>query len=260
MDPILLQKCCPCTGQENSTILGLSDISSYRGDFPSPLQVMWYAPESSELLSTKIPDREIRSWIKDAAEYHGIPHAMLAVILQQENNPNASLGLQAAQFGERTLTTFLAVTDELLFDLVPDKMPSWSPIKAGKSIASGSSGFANMSRPTLRAAAAYTENMYCRNPMPDDVRYRLLGWDQDTRIPGDDWKADLYYCAAHIRQLIDRITGKTCHNDGLTREQVAAVFGAYNGSGPAARKYGSDAMKKLTDAEQGKTTLFFYEK
>ena len=106
----------------------------------------------------------------------------------------------------------------------------------------------------------YTENYYCKNPLPDDVRYRLLGWDQDTRIPGDDWKADLYYCAAHLRELIDRITGTRCHNSVLTLEEVEAIFTAYNGSGAAAQKYGADAMDKLREAQSGDTTLYFYEK
>jgi hypothetical protein len=249
-----------CMGNEVTQISGLSDIASYTGDFPSPLQIMHYTPETNEIFKMHIPDSEIRSWIKDAAEYHGIPHVMLAVILQQENGPNATLYQKAGQFSERTLTTLMAVTDELLFDIVPDKIPSWSPVKAGRNLADGSSGFANMSRPTLRSAAEYTEKYYGKNPLPNDVRYRLLGWDQDTRIPGDDWKADLYYCAAHIRELIDRTTKKRCHNSSLTLDEVESIFTAYNGSGSAARKYGADAMDKLIKAQSGDTILYFYEK
>ncbi len=40
--------------------------------------------------------------------------------------------------------------------------------------------------------------------MPHSVRFRQGGWDQYNLISGVDWKADLYYAAAHLRQLIDR--------------------------------------------------------
>ena len=175
-------------------ITGLGEIASYRGNFPSPLQVMWYVPENDEIFKIKISDSEIRRWIKDAADYHNIPHALLALILQQENAPNAPTWRKIGQFGERTLTTFAAILDENLWDIVPDK------------ISGGSSGFANMSRKTLRGAASYIETEYNKEVLPDNVKYRFLGLEQDTRIPGDDWKADLYYCAAHLRQLIDRVT------------------------------------------------------
>ena len=91
------------------------------------------------------------------------------------------------------------------------------------------------------------------------MRYRLLGWDQDTRIPGDDWKADLYYAAAHLRQLIDRVSGAVCHDGALTLEQLRSVIAAYNGSGPLADKYANDAMKTLHDAANGNATLYFYQ-
>jgi len=248
MDKFLCQECADCTGSEKTTVPGEKTIASYRGALKSPLSVMWYLPENNELLKVEISDTEVRSWIRDAADYHGIPHSVLAVILQQENNPDASARRQFLQFGERSVTTFSAVVDEYFFDLVPDK--------ASK----GSSGFANMSYNTLRDTAEYTEKLYGKNPMPDDVRYRLLGYDQDTRIPGDDYKADLYYCAAHIRQLIDRVVGQPCHAGALTHDQIRSVFKAYNGAGPLADKYATDAMKKLNGAMAGTTTLYFYER
>lgn len=242
------KQCCPCTGKEKSHIIGLKDIESYKGNFSSPLQVMWYVPKNNEILKSHITDSEIRRWIKNAATYHGIPHVLLSVILQQENGPNATTFQKLGQFAERTITTFSAIVDEHLGDIVPD------------SIAGSSSGFANMSRSTLRSAAKYTEEKYGKNPLPNSVRYRLLGWDQDTRIPGDDWKSDLYYCAAHLRQLIDRVTGRICHNGSLTLQQLKKVIYSYNGSGPLAEKYASDAMKTLADAARGKAKLYFYEK
>ncbi len=238
---------CPCTGREKSYIVGLGAIKGYTGNFPSPLQAMWYVPENNELAKPQISDAEIRKWVKDAANYHGIPHILLAVILQQENGPNATKFQKIGQFAERTLTTLGAIIDEHLWDIVPDK------------IAGGSSGFANMSRSPLKRAAKYSEEKYGRNPMPNSVRYRCFGWDQDTRISGNDWKADIYYCAAHLRQLIDRCTGKICHSGPLTLEQLQIIICAYNGSGPLADKYGRDAMQTLQNVAAGKGYLYFYE-
>ena len=236
-----------CTGREITFIVGLGPIGAYKGDFPSPLPVMWYAPKLNEILKLRFSPSEIRGWIKNAAAYHGIPHVLLALILQQENGPRATDFQKVGQFGERTVTTLFAIADDYLFDVVPDK------------ISGGSSGFANMSRATLRHAAKYTENMYGKNPLPASVRFRAFGWDQDTRVPGDDWHADLYYCAAHLRQLIDRVTGKPCHDGALTLGQLEAVIAAYNGSGPLAAKYARDAMKTLQDASAGTASLYFYE-
>ena len=225
-----------------------ADIPSYQGDLPSPLQVMWYVPEGNEVLKPHFSDSEIRGWVADAAEYHGVPHAMLATVLGQENPPGSSKFRQFLQFGERTVTTGAAIVDDALFDVVPD------------AISRGSSGFANMSYATLQSAAAYTEQHYGRNPMPDEVRYRVGGYDQDTRIPGDDYKADLYYAASHVRELIDRETGVTGFDGELTPEQVRGVFRRYNGSGPLAERYADDAMQRIENAKTGAEPLYFYER
>jgi hypothetical protein len=91
------------------------------------------------------------------------------------------------------------------------------------------------------------------------VRDRVLGWKQDTRIQGDDLKSDLYYMTAHLRQLIDRVTGTKKYSGPLTMEQVEKVAAAYNGSGPMAEKYGKDAINRLKTAVGGGTPLYFYE-
>lgn len=239
---------CRCTGKELTTLPDYESIPSYTGELPSPLQIIWYAPKGNEILRTEFSDSEIRSWVKDAASFHGIPHILLAVILQQENGPGASKTLQTLQFGERSLTTFLAIVDDAAFDIVPDK------------ISGSSSGFVNMSRKTLRNAATYIENYYGKKPMPKDVQYRIFGYDQDSRIPGDDWKADLYYAAGHLRELIDRMTGTPCHSGSLTPAQLKSVIGAYNGSGPLAEKYASDAIALLERAKSGTARLYFYER
>ena len=248
MDAIIVQQCIACSGEEMSTLPGESAIKSYSGDFPSPLQAMNYTWGRNDIARFWFPDQEIRGWVKDAARYHGIPNSMLSVILQQEKSPNASTWRQFLQFGERQLTTAAAVLDEWLFDIVPDV------------VSKGSSGFANMSYNTLKQAALYSKDNYGRQPIPEDIRYRLLGWDSDTRIPGDDWKADLYYAAAHLRELIDRVTNKTCQSGPLSDDEIKAVFRAYNGSGPLAEKYAEDAMARLSAAKNGTGPLYFFER
>ncbi|WP_444928892.1 hypothetical protein ACJJIF_13610 [Microbulbifer sp. SSSA002] len=236
-----------CTGCEKTFIAGLPKIASYKGDFPSPLQAMWYVPERHEIFKLEISDKEIRRWIKNAAMYHGIPHVLLAIILQQENGPNGTTFQKIGQFAERSITTFGAIVDKHLFGIFPN------------AIAKGSSGFTNMSRAALIDAAEYTENQYGRNPLSNEARYRAFGWDQDTRVSGDDFRADLYYCAAHLRQLIDRVTGSPCHNGPITMSQLRLVIKGYNGSGAMAEKYADDAMNTLNRAIAGTAILYFYE-
>lgn len=230
-----------------TALQGFGEIPSYRGNLPSPLQVMWYAPEGKEVLKAHYPDSEIRSWVKDAAAYNDVPHEMLAVVLQQENAPSASKWKQFLQFGERSVTTFAAIVDEVAFGFVPDK------------ISGGSSGIANMKRETLRNGASYIESTYCRPALPGDVRHRVLGWNQDTRLPGDDLKADLYYASAVLRQLIDKEMG-TGYRGPISPEHAQNIIASYNGSGPLAQKYGSDAINTLHNAATGRGKLYFYEK
>jgi hypothetical protein len=243
---------CQCCGDFKVVISGLNEISSYKGEFPSPFQIMNYTPSKTERLLHQIyvPDSTIRQWIKEAAVYHGIPHEMLAVILQQENAPKASKWKQFLQFGERTLTTTAAQIDQSLWDLFPDK------------VADGSAGFMNMRRPTLKSTIKYTKENYCKKLMPSNVAERigyLYDSNVDEGIQGSDWRADLYYGAAHIRELIDRVMGK-CSNGNISLEQVEKVFISYNGSGVIANKYGKDAITLLKNASEGKQILYFYEK
>jgi hypothetical protein len=79
-------------------------------------------------------------------------------------------------------------------------------------------------------------------------------------LPGYDWKHDLYYAAAHIRQLIHQATNQVCHSGVLTKEQMKKVFSLYNGKGDDAAKYGNDAMRRIAKALTGDEPLFFYEK
>jgi hypothetical protein len=229
-------------------IVGLGTVPPYTGEFPSPLHVMWYVPANlKEVFKLGYSASEIRGWVRQAADYHDVPLELAAAILQQENSPHASKVRQFLQFGERSVETFAAILDEVAFDLVPDK------------VAGGSSGIANMSRKTLRGGAEYVERVYQKPVMPDSVRYRILGWDQDTRIQGDDLRGDLYYMTAHLRQLIDRVTGTTKYQGQLTLGDVEKIAAAYNGSGPQAQKYGRDTITRLHKAVSGAEPLYFYE-
>lgn len=239
---------CACKGTEVTEIVGVATIGSFAGAIPSPLKLLWYVPGQGDGFKMTISDTELRKWVREAAAYQGIPHLLLAVILQQENGPNATTFQKIGQFGERSITTFAAIMDNVLWDAIPDK------------IAGGSTGLANMSRNALKGAATYSETTYCRPPLPDSVKYRILGWNQDTRISGDDCKADLYYCAAHLRELIDRVTKIRCHSGALNSIELENVIKAYNGSGPLAEKYAKDAMNLIKNAAEGKAVLYFYEK
>lgn len=227
-------------------IEGLGTVPPYTGDLPSPLQIMWYVPQGIND-ALYVPDQEIRGWVDDAATYQGVPTELLAAVLQNENNPQATAAQQALQFGERSLTTFADIVDRATFGIVPD------------AVSGGSSGIANMSRNALRDAADYSENTLGRAVIPDDVATRAFGWRQDTRISGDDLRSDLYYASAHLRQLIDRVTGVPNYEGPLTMHQVHDIAAAYNGSGPAASRYGDAAVAHLTNAAAGTEPLYFYQ-
>ena len=117
-----------------------------------------------------------------------------------------------------------------------------------------------MSRNALLDAVRYSKAIYGREPMPDYVKYRIAGYNQDTRISGDDLRADLYYTSVHLRQLIDRIMKKPKYYGKLSLDNFESVCAAYNGSGPLAKKYGKDARLHLEQAAAGQKTLYFYEK
>ena len=195
-----------------------------------------------------VSSKTVREWVKDAAEYHGIPHLLLAVILQQENGPSATELQKILQFSERIITNMANVWDEILLDFIPDK------------ISRGSTGISNMSSATLKNTAIYTQKTYGRHPVPSGEQQRAFGDTTLPDLPGLDWKHDLYYAAAHIRQLIHQVTNQVCHSGILTKEQMIEVFSLYNGKGNAAAKYGNDAMLKITKALNQEDSLFFYEK
>lgn len=229
-----------------------AQVQNYTGSFPAPLPVMNYLPESDELFKPWYPASEIRGWVQDASEYQQVPQIMLATILQQENVPTAPMWRKGLQFLEREGSTLYMGADAMSGDRLPD-------VVFGKKIGNQSSGFANMMPRTLRGAVTYTETTYERSVLSEDARVRAFGLSADTRVPGADWKADLYYAAAHLRELIDRETGQT-GAENLTLDQAWRVFRDYNGSGPPAEKYANDAMERMFKAAEGSVPLYFFER
>jgi len=185
-------------------------------------------------------ETSIKRWIYEAARYNNVPVVLMAVILQQENGPAATETRRQLQAGERVLQTRAAELDELFWDVIPDALTG------------GSTGIANLSRGTLRNAAAYLEKEYKKPVIPDSVRKEK----GDPRIAGIDEQLDLYYMSALLRQLIDGRVSRG-HRGNITDEKVRLVAQDYNGHGDWAVKYGKDALARLNAARQGGTPLYF---
>ncbi|SFR38615.1 hypothetical protein SAMN04488002_1073 [Litoreibacter janthinus] len=117
----------------------------------------------------------------------------------------------------------------------------------------------NMSDATLNNAIEYTLTTYCKNPIADRDRYAMFGIDSDLRITGYDMIADFYYCAAHIRQNIDALLGGPCFTGVLDDSQMARVIAAYNGTGPAAARYGQEGVDAIDGAICRSGSLYWYE-
>jgi hypothetical protein len=182
----------------------------------------------------------IRRWIYEACRYNDVPVVVMAVILQQENGPSASDWRRRAQATERALQSMGARFDEDFGGIVPDKF------------AGGSTGIANLSRATLRRAAAYLVTTYRRPPIPDRVRNEK----GDPLFAGTDVELDLYYMSALLRQLIDARVGRG-HTGNITDEQLRLVAQDYNGRGPDAVEYGKKALSRLEAARRGEAPLYF---
>ncbi len=235
---------CECTGKEVAKFIDENKIPSFNKPLKSPIKLYWINPSTD--VGVFISDSEVRKWVKDSCAYHKIPHILLALILQNENNPNAPEWRKVAQFAERTLTTAANIVDKLIF-IVPNK--------ASK----GSSGLANVGDKALQDGVESSIEKYGRPPIPSSISRNIFGMNKDTRISGDDWRNDLYYAAAHLRFLIDRELGN-CYNGIMSYENLHKVIAAYNGPGSASKKYADNAMANLNLAMTGKGALYFYEK
>jgi len=236
--------------QTNSTYLvGFDELRTGEGPIPSLFGPIPSLPTDffgvSDYLVTH---EEIRTWVHQASSYHDVPPQLLAVVLQQENAPDAAGWLRPLQAIERWVTTGASVLESSGMGMV---VPDW--------VSKGSSGIANMQKDTLDGAVAYVESTYGRPVMPDSMKHTALPMvDRDTRIQGLDVRADLYYASAHLRELIDREIGNGQPYTGpLTADDIERVLAAYNGSGAAAEKYGKDAMRRLEDARSGEVPLYF---
>lgn len=243
----------PAIGQEKAFIKDLKPLTDATGSLFTPLPIYPYEKTAEETQNNKwMGANDIRQWVKDATQYHGVPHTMLAGVLENEN-PIREEGVKgsthnALQFTERTLTTLANWADDSLGDIVPDR------------VAGSSTGIANMSRKTLKSAAQYSIDTYNKNPIPDPERYRVNHWDSDTRMAGRDTKADLYYAASHLRQLIDNEMGVKNFDGGLNWQQTESIISRYNGTGSGAKAYGKRAVEMIHKAEKGRPVLNFYHK
>lgn len=232
-------------------IEGFEHIKPFNGDlslFPGPYGRI--REDFLDLSDYFIDSTKIRTWVHEAASYNDVPPELLAVILQQENAPDAPQWRKPLQYVERQGTTVAGVLNEvpLVGKIIPDK------------IANGSSGIGNMSKATLDDTVQYIETTYGRTVMPSDVLDTAIpNLNRDTRISGVDMQADIYYVSAHLRQLIDRVAGDgEPYHGTLTKEQIESIAAAYNGSGDAAQKYGQDTINRLEKANTGEIPLYFY--
>jgi len=231
--------------QNQTFFLSPWDLASYTGPIPSPLPVLWKVPESDfDSRVSIVRPSDLRTWIRNAAEYHDVPLEIMCTILQQENVPSSDWFHKLGQFGERSIQTLAHILNNYADGCVPD------------TVAFGSSGIMNMLKKTLDKTIVYNDSIYGKPIIPDSVRFRGNGLDADTRIAGYDWKADLYYGAAHLRQLIDQVKGIPKFHGELTEDDVFNIFTKYNGS----TDYGNRAIKTLKNAINGQEHLYFYER
>lgn len=255
--------CCECNGSESATYVNESSIPSFTGDLPAPLQVASWIPRSLGQV-VYISDSNIRGYVRRAANYHGIPYAAIAAILQLENGPTASTFRQVLQAGERSVQGLLNGFDHVARNSIgvdADDIPNLPADLDGKArqFIRGSAGLTNMSDNTLNGAIEYTLEKYCKNPIADRDRYGMFGIDADLRITGYDMMADFYYCAAHIRQNIDALLGGPCFTGALSDDDLKRVIAAYNGTGPAAARYGQEGVDAISAAIAGTGSMYWYE-
>ena len=263
---------CRVPNPNAANITGINSIPDYTGDLPSPLQVMNYIPHDFGS-AFYVPDDEIRGWVQDASSHQNLPPELLPLIMQQENNPNASFGRQVLQHGERQLTTAMTNVDEMtgggfgnmlsgLNDLTEEyvggplaKLTGFMERGVGSS-----TGFVNMSRGALQSGDAYSEDVLGRDTIPPEVAERMGGLvNADTGVSGNDWRSDLYYTAAHLRELVDSEMGEEGFQGDLTVDNIRDIAASYNGTGPMAEKYGNDAANLLQNAANGEDTLYFLQ-
>jgi|GEM_PF-1889401 len=245
------------------TLQSLGPIPSYHGPLPSPFPIINYKAARGEPTGSRfLNQREIRKWVREAAKYHEVPYEMLAVVLQNENAPNVGLRKKFLQFGERTAQTYIHDFNKRFGDPIGkldraiQGLTNLDVIPNG--VYRGSSGLVNISAGALNSAANHSESFRKRPVIPPELRIRQDGYDSDTRIPGADWRSDLYYGAAHLRELFDRYRRPWEPGKPLDLKMAKRVFAAYNGSGKDADKYGRDSMRLLRDAASGKRHLYFY--
>jgi hypothetical protein len=188
----------------------------------------------------------LHRWLYEACRYNDVPVVVMAAILQEENKPGATELTRRLQAGERLIQTELGSLDEAGLDALLGSRKFW------RSASRGSTGIANLSRDTLREAAAYVEKTYRRPAVPDSLRSEV----GDPRRAGLDMQLDLYYMSALLRRLIDKEVTPG-HRGNVTDEQLYRIARDYNGSGPLAEEYGRKVIARLKAVRNGQATYLF---
>jgi hypothetical protein len=188
----------------------------------------------------------LQRWVYEACQYNDVPVLVMAAILQEENKPGATEWTRFLQATERWGQTELGGIDELGLGKVLGGFRLW------RRAARGATGIANLSRDTLREAAAYVERIYRRPAIPDSLRRETA----DPRRAGLDMELDLYYMSALLRRLIDKEVSPG-HRGNISDEQLYRVARDYNGSGREAEEYGRKLIARLNEVRKGRATYFF---
>ena len=251
-----------------TAIVGLERVPSYTGELPVWRRALDLSLNPHVAIFQAMPSsKAVRSWVREAAIYHDVPHVLLALVLQEENKPNVPEWILAGQYGERRVQAFGALLEAHGF-------PVWDKISGG------SAGIINMKRETFRKTDDYITSTYKRPVAPDSVKPlpRLLApdiytksdgiklpfvevniFDYDLRIPGQDMRVDLYYMAGRLRQIIDtKKGGGSPYSGPLTVDDIRTIAAAYNGDGPDAAEYGRKSADRLTRVLAGTEPLYFY--
>jgi hypothetical protein len=199
-----------------------------------------YLKQINELL--KIGSDAIRATVTRAADWTNVPREMIAAVLQNENNPQASRIRQSLQQIERNLTTIANFL----------KIPK---------IGEGSTGLGNVKQETINAAIANFEKFYKRSALPSDVH---------KSVPGRSVQTDIFYTAVVLRDSLNHVWSQGASalriaeaeryryypyfGGAVSVDEAILTMGRYNGFGNSAKSYGKGAMYNIQN-----NVLYFLE-
>lgn len=175
----------------------------------------------------------LRASVGRAADWAGVPAALLAAVLQNENSPKASYVTRRLQSVERDTQSFFG---------------------------RGSTGFGNVRPETLEDVKAKFKQYYKRS---------VLGPGVKDALQNDNAETDIYHAAAVLRDGLNKAwsagprslnahLGKVFtyfpYFAGIVASDVAIrAMGHYNGMGDGAKTYGEAGLSRIK-----KQTLYFH--